>query len=212
VTLNSTQSGDTRRKESRLERRWHGMQKRPKGKASHLAAQADVKLDCEFDDPIGMLRNCHHKIKRSLHVLWVIADRAAGRELTGEEMAAVRSAMDCLRVDGTRHTADEEESLFPRLRAETISGDSEELNVLEDNRRQADPLHAMVETLYSTWMSAGALRPENQLRLQSCTESLKRLSDQHIHIEEQIVFPRAQRVLDGQTIAAMGQEFGARRS
>jgi len=70
----------------------------------------------------------------------------------------------------------------------------------------------MVETLYSTWMSAGALRPENQLRLQSCTESLKRLSDQHIHIEEQIVFPRAQRVLDGQTIAAMGQEFGARRS
>ncbi len=140
MTVNSTQSGDTRRKERRLEKHWHGTQKRPKEKASRLATQADVKLDCEFDNPIGILRDCHHKIKRSLHVLWVIADRAGGRELTAEETAAVQSAIDCLRVDGARHTADEEQSLFPRLRAETITGDSEELNVLEDNRRQADPV------------------------------------------------------------------------
>ena len=212
MTLKSTQSGDIRREERHLENRWLGVRERQVGNVSQTAVQTGAKPDCAFDDPIGVLKNCHRKIKRSLHVLWVIADRAAGRELTVEETAAVRSAMDCLRVDGTWHIADEEESLFPRLRAETISGDSEELNVLEDNRRQADPLHAMVETLYSTWMSAGALRPENQLRLQSCTESLKRLFEQHIQIEEQIVFPRAQRVLDGQTFAAMGREFRARRS
>lgn len=211
MTLNSAQTGDTRREERRLENRWHRMQKRPKGKVSHLAVQTDVRLDCEFDDPIGVLKNCHRKIKRALHVLWVIADRAAGRELTAEEMVAVRSAMDCVRVDGTLHTADEEESLFPRLRAEAITGDSEELGFLEDNRRQADPLHALVETLYSAWISAGALRLENQLRLQSCTAMLKRLSDQHIQVEEQIVFPRAQQLLDGQTIAAMGREFRDRR-
>ena len=120
--------------------------------------------------------------------------------------------MDCVRVDGTRHTADEEESLFPRLRAETISGDSEELNVLEDNRRVANRLHAIVESLYSAWMSGGTLRSESQLRLQSCTEKLKHLSEQHIQIEERIVFPRAQQVLDRQTTAAIGQEFRARRS
>ena len=57
--------------------------------------------------------------------------------------------------------------------------------------RQID-FSAMVESLYSAWISAGALRPENQLRLQSCTEKLKRLSEQHIQVEEQIVFPRAQ--------------------
>jgi len=127
-------------------------------------------------------------------------------------MSAVRSAMDCVRVDGARHTPDEEESLFPRLRAETISGDSEELGVLEDNRRQADRLHVIVQSLYSAWMSAGALRPECQLRLLSCTETLKRLTGQHIQVEEQIVFPRAQQVLDGQTFAAMGREFRDRRS
>lgn len=212
MTLNSAQTGDTRREERRVEKRWHGMQKRPKGKVSHLAVQTDVRLDCEFDDPIGVLKDCHRKIKRSLHVLWVIADRAAGRELTGEEITAVRSAMDCLRVEVTRHTADEEQSLFPRLRGETISGDSEELGVLEDNRRQADRLHAIVHSLYSAWISARALRPESQLRLLSCTETLKRLTEQHIQVEEQIVFPRAQQVLDGQTFAVMEREFRDRRS
>jgi hemerythrin-like domain-containing protein len=177
-----------------------------------MAALTGGKLDCAFDDPISILKDCHRKIKRSLHVLWVIADRAVGRELTAEETAAVRSAIDCLCVDGTRHTADEEQSLFPRLRAKSITGDSEELGVLEDIRRQADPLHAMVEALYSAWISVGALRLENQLKLQSCTEQLKSLFERHIQIEEQVVFPRAQRTLDRPTIAAMGQEFRARRS
>ena len=177
-----------------------------------MAVQIALNPDRDFDDPIGVLKDCHRKIKRSLHVLWVIADRAAGRELTDEEIAAVRTAIDCLRVDGARHTADEEQSLFPRLRAVTISGDSEELRALEVNRRLEDRLRAMVESLYSAWISAGALRPESQLRLQSCTESLKHLSEQHVQVEEQILFPRAQIVLDDQTIAAIGREFRARRS
>lgn len=186
--------------------------KTPREKARQMAVQIALNPDRDFDDPIGVLKDCHRKIKRSLHVLWVIADRAAGRELTDEEIAAVRTAIDCLRVDGARHTADEEQSLFPRLRAVTISGDSEELRALEVNRRLEDRLRAMVESLYSAWISAGALRPESQLRLQSCTESLKHLSEQHVQVEEQILFPRAQIVLDDQTIAAIGREFRARRS
>ena len=211
MTLNSTLSGDTRGEERRLENRWHRLRKRLEGNVPQMAALRGGKLDCEFDDPIGMLKNVHRQIKRLLHVLWVIADRAAGRELTGEEKAAVRSAMDRLRVDVTRHTADEEQSLFPRLRAEAITGDSEDLIALEDNRCETDPLHTMVETLYSIWISAGALGPENQLRLQLCTEQLKSLSEQHMEIEEQIVFPRALQLLNGRTIAAIGQEFRARR-
>jgi hemerythrin-like domain-containing protein len=212
VTLTSAQGGDTRREERRLNDRWHGMHTRGRGKASPTAMLTSVESHCEFDDPIGMLKNVHLKIKRSLHVLWVIADRATGRELTSAEIAAVGSAIACLRVDGKWHTADEEKSLFPRLRAETMTGDSEELGVLEDNRRQADPLQAMVEGLYSAWISGGALPQKNQQRLQLCTEKLKRLFEQHIQIEEQIVLPRALQVLDTRAIAAIGREFFARRS
>lgn len=179
---------------------------------SHSAALTGVNLDCDFDDPIGMLKDCHSKIKRSVHVLWVIGDRAADRELTIEEIVGVRSAIDCLRVDGTRHTADEEQSIFPRLRAMTMTGDSEELIALEENRRQTDRLYTTVETLYSTWISAGELSPEDQLQLQSCSEQLRRLFERHIQVEEQIVFPRAQRMLDSWAIAAIRREFRARRS
>ena len=150
MTLNLAMSGDTRRETRRLANRWHGAKKSPKEKVSHLEVRTGVRLDWEFDDPIGVLKDCHRKIRRSLHVLWVIADRAAGRELTSDEIAAVRSAMNCLRVDGSRHTADEEQSLFPRLRAQTISGDSEDLIALEVNRRQTDRLSAIVEAFYST--------------------------------------------------------------
>jgi hypothetical protein len=94
-------SGDTRRETRRLANRWHGAKKSPKEKVSHLEVRTGVRLDWEFDDPIGVLKDCHRKIRRSLHVLWVIADRAAGRELTSDEIAAVRSAMNCLRVDGS---------------------------------------------------------------------------------------------------------------
>jgi hypothetical protein len=55
VTLNSTKGGDTRREETRLENRWHGMQEHRKGKRSQTAVPTAVKPGSEFDDPIGML-------------------------------------------------------------------------------------------------------------------------------------------------------------
>jgi hemerythrin-like domain-containing protein len=176
-----------------------------------LALQLDTKPDCVFGDPIGALKNCHRRMERYLHILWVVADRAAGRELTGAEINAVLPALEFFRVEGPRHIADEEESLFRWLRARAITGDSEELGLLESNSRQAGILHATVNSLYSVWTSAGELSPEDELRLQSGTEMLKRLFEEHIRLEERIVFPRAAQMLDVSDFAAIGQEFRARR-
>jgi hemerythrin-like domain-containing protein len=46
----------------------------------------------------------------------------------------------------------------------------------------------------------------------SQTRRLKQLYAEHIQVEEKIVFPHALQMLDGQTIAAMGQEFRSRRT
>src|ERR1017187_1715161 len=83
-----------------------------------VAIQIGAKPDSGFDDPIGMLKDCHRRIERFLHILCVVAERAAGRGLTDEETAGVQAALRYFREGGQRHTADEEESLFPRLRAE----------------------------------------------------------------------------------------------
>ena len=176
-----------------------------------MAIQIGAKLDSGFDDPVGMLIDCHRRIERFLHILWMVAERANDRALTDEEAEAVQSALHYFRVGGLRHTADEEESLFPRLRAESNTGNFEEIRGLEDDHRRANDLHATVDTLYSAWIAAGHLNSEDEQRLRSGTEQLKHLYQEHIQIEEKIVFPRAIEMLDSRTIAAIGREFQARR-
>src|ERR1035437_214605 len=72
-----------------------------------MGIQIGAKPDSGFDDPIGMLIDCHRRIERFLQILWVVADAAPGRALTDEEAAAAQSALHYFRVGGQRHTADE---------------------------------------------------------------------------------------------------------
>jgi hemerythrin-like domain-containing protein len=158
-----------------------------------------------------MLKDCHRRIERFLQILCVVADSELGRTLTDEETSAVQAALQYFRTGGQRHTADEEKSLFPRLRAVLSPGSLDEIDKLEDEHRSANNLHQTVETLYLAWMAAGALNPEDSGRLESATKRLKQLYLAHIEVEEGIVFPRAAAMLDSQAIAAMGAELRARR-
>lgn len=160
-----------------------------------MAIQIGAKPDSGFDDPIGMLVNCHRRIERFLHVLCVVADRAHDRPLTDQESESVQSTLRYFRSGGQRHTCDEEESLFPRLRAEFDSGSFKELTALESDHRNANELHLAVDSLYSAWIASGRLSSDEEQRLVSATIQLKQLYEAHIQIEERIVFPRAAEML-----------------
>lgn len=175
-----------------------------------MAIQIGAKLDSGFEDPIGMLKDCHRRIESFLDILCVVVDRAQGRSLTGEERDAVRAALQYFQTGGARHTADEEESLFPRLR-ESDAKCCEEIDRLEDDHHEASDLHGSVERFYSVWIDSGRLEPEETQLLLSETARLKQLYSLHIEIEETIVFARAGQVLDSQAIAAIGTEFRFRR-
>jgi hemerythrin-like domain-containing protein len=176
-----------------------------------MGIQIGAKPDSGFDDPIGMLKDCHRRIERFLHILCVVADRAQGRALTDEESEAVQAALQYFRVGGQRHTADEEESLFPRLQAEIAKDSFEELDRLENDHDLANGLHETVDRLYSAWIAASELSAQDEQQLLAANQRLKHLYEKHIEVEEQIVFPRAASMLDGRAIAAIGQEFRARR-
>lgn len=177
-----------------------------------MGIQIGAKPDSGFDDPIGMLKDCHRRIEQFLQILCLVGDRAAGRGLSDEEAAAVRSALNYFRVGGQRHTADEEASLFPRMRSEAKAASAvEQLDGLETQHREADQLHLDVEKLYLGWAEGKSLSPEELERLRASTERLKLLYEGHIKLEESIVFPRAVETLDEETIAAIGEEFRARR-
>ena len=174
-----------------------------------MAIQIGAKLDSGFDDPIGMLKDCHRRIEHFLDILCLVAARAHTRSLTGEEQSAAKAALQYFYVGGERHTADEEESLFPRLRSNPSGG--LEINRLESDHHRAADLHESVDRLYTAWSSTGALQEDEQQRLLSQTRRLKQLYAEHIQVEERIVFPHALQILDSRTIVAIGQEFRDRR-
>ena len=45
-----------------------------------MGIQIGAKPDSGFDDPIGMLKDCHRRIEHFLHILCVVVERAHGRE------------------------------------------------------------------------------------------------------------------------------------
>ena len=177
-----------------------------------MGIQIGAKPDAGFDDPIGMLKDCHRRIEQFLNVLCVVVERAPGRPLSEEEAGAVRAALNYFRVGGQRHTADEEESLFPRMRAEETTATAlKEIEALESQHREADDLHAAAERLYTSWLDGRALSDEELAQLRAATDRLKQLYEGHIRVEENLVFPRAAEGLDSAALAEIGEEFRARR-
>jgi hemerythrin-like domain-containing protein len=175
-----------------------------------MAIQIGAKPDSGFDDPIGMLKDCHRRIESFLHILCAVVDRAQGRSLTGEERAAVQAALQYFRTGGQRHTADEEQSLFPRLRKSDAQA-FEEIDRLEHDHREANDLHTSVERAYSVWIESGEVGPDETRQLLTETSRLKKLYSDHIHVEETTVFARAAQVLDRNALTAIGTEFRFRR-
>lgn len=177
-----------------------------------MPVQIGAKLDSGFDDPLGMLQDCHRRIERFLVILCDVAERAHARSLTGGESDAVRAALAYFRDGGRRHTADEEESLFPRMRALSSAAALDSISHLEDDHREADSLHNDIDRLYTNWISTGAVNAANQASLLEKTRRLRALYAQHIEAEETTVFPHAARVLDSEAVRAIGAEFRARRT
>src|SRR5579864_7216969 len=75
-----------------------------------------AKRASDFTDPIGMLGDCHRRIERFLNALVAIAAQEKGGPLTEPHRTALATSLRYFREAGPKHTADEEESLFPRLR------------------------------------------------------------------------------------------------
>ena len=175
-----------------------------------MGIQIGAKPDAGFDDPIGMLKDCHRRVEHFLNILVVVVERAGGRILSDEERAAVEASLHYFRVGGRRHTADEEESLFPRMRE--AGALPPEIEALEKEHDEADPLHDTADRLYTRWIENGTLNDGDSQQLRDATERMRALYAEHIKIEDNIVFPRAAQVLASETLAQIGQEFRKRRN
>jgi hemerythrin-like domain-containing protein len=169
-----------------------------------------AKPESNFTDPIGLLTDCHRRIERFLSVLVRVAADAQGGALTVEQRSALDTALRYFRDAAPKHTADEESTLFPRLRSCAPQALAE-IDALESDHDRADEWHAEVDRLGREWLDSGALPAENAARLNLILTELSDLYRKHIAIEEGSVFPTASAVLPQADRISMGKEMAARR-
>ena len=173
-----------------------------------------AKQESDFSDPIGILGDCHRRIERFLGVLRKLAAELEGAALSEEERAALATSLRYFRDAAPKHTADEEESLFPRMRTMADAHTQAVLNridALENDHQTAKAAHEQVDSLGQTWMNRGRLTPEEASRLSAVLGELAVLYERHIAIEDSDVFPSAARLLSPADCRAIGSEMAIRR-
>lgn len=166
-----------------------------------------------FSDPLGLLSDCHRRIEMFLEHL-DIAGKTMERPITPEVEQLLHTALKYFREAAPRHTADEEESLFPRLRntaSQKASPVLARLGTLEEEHRVSAPLHAEVERLGTMYLARGTLSPADVESFRTAVAGLRALYREHIQIEDGEVFPIASTLLSASDRAAIGEEMAARR-
>lgn len=171
-------------------------------------------LESDFHNPVGLLSDCHRRIERFLNCLVVISEEAKGDKLGDLQRQEFEVALRYFREAASKHTLDEEESLFPRLRA-CQNSESQTLFALLDSlhgdHAEAEKQHRQVDELGSKWLAEGSLQPHDVENLLGLLHTLRTTYEKHIAIEDNEVFPMAGRVLHSSELETIGQEMAARR-
>ena len=173
-----------------------------------------ARRESDFTDPIGMLGDCHRRIEKFLHVLVRVSELSQGGPLSQEHRAAFDTALRYFREGAPRHTADEEESLFPRLRRMNdgrVSAVLARIESLEQDHVRADTLHKAADLLGQRWLADGNLPTADADRLQGILAELQSIYGQHIAAEDNDVFPTAAAALSDADREAIGSEMASRR-
>ena len=179
-----------------------------------MPVQIGQTPDRGFDEPFGLLSDCHRRIERFLGAMVEIARRRRGASLDQRDRDSLEKALRYFREAAPWHTADEEHSLFPRLRkvADPATQDAlATMQTLEADHRRAEQDHAEAERLARHWLDAGSLETGPAGQLTELLASLQQMYQRHIAAEDEQLFPAAERVLDHAAIRAMGREMAERR-
>lgn len=179
-----------------------------------MAVQLGDTGQSGFDEPIGLLMDCHRRIEAFLGMLLRVLEEYEGRPLPASHREAAVSALRYFAEAAPRHTEDEEESLFPAMRAsgdERVHETLAQIAQLEREHDAAEEAHADVARLMQHWMDHDALDAASLERLRKRLTELRQTYQRHIAEEDAVVFPLAAEVLSDDALATIGREMARRR-
>ena len=180
-----------------------------------MPIQLNRRPDHDFDEPLGLLSDCHRRIEHFLETLIAVHTQAGVGPLSASDRGALEGALQYFKTAAPRHTADEEESLFPRLRESGEPAAVQALSIIDDlehDHDEANAHHEAVDVLVRQWLDGGTLTPAASADLGERLSGLRTLYQRHISVEDRDLFPAAARLLNEDQIGAIGREMAARRN
>jgi iron-sulfur cluster repair protein YtfE (RIC family) len=157
--------------------------------------------------PLDMLERSHRRLEENLNQLRAAAEAIAGGPATDADRATVCEVVEFFERSVTRHEADEEQSLFPRLRERGAIDPV--LDTLVDEHREHNRLHRRLREITDTWRD----RPPTLDSAQHLLRLVVEIQDayaRHLELEERQLFPAA-RELSTRALAEAADEMQARR-
>lgn len=175
----------------------------------------------DFRNPVAVLMACHRRFERQLHVLtragrMLATGRGSHREIAG----AVESALRFFAVAGPLHTADEEQSLIPRLRDRLKDPDCHFgwlLEHLERDHRDLEAIHSCLDEASAGLLSMlrgevpASGMPELGAKFRSLCGDARAIYNSHIRVEDREIYPAAVAVFSPAEMLEIGAEMAARR-
>ena len=157
------------------------------------------------EHPLDHLMACHRRIEDRLATL----ERAgtAFAENREEALAAIRRSLEFFATNGVRHTADEEESVFPRMLPSLCIEEAELVAGLERQHEEAQLLHDALDRAVE---GLGAEEPDVE-GYRRAVADLAEFYRQHIAVEDSTVMAIARRVLSEEQLRAIRGEMRERR-
>lgn len=159
-----------------------------------------------FDRPFSLLRGCHARIERQLLTLERLVRHLPGSGADGSAREAAAAVLRYFDTAAPDHHADEEESLFPRLRASDSPAIADAIDrLVHDHVRLGAAWRRLRRDLAP--ISAGRRSHLNPADVQAMALAYRG----HIALEEVEVFTPGEALLDAHALAAIGAEMAARR-
>lgn len=168
----------------------------------------------DFKEPLELMMDCHRRIEHFLKVLQTLLSRHRNQPLDDQGRDALEAALDYFASAAPRHTEDEEQSLFPRMRRSdhpAICEAMAQLDRLEADHRQAEAAHARIDQLGRSVLASGKIDSLAHTELIALVDELSATYARHIQIEDEQVFVLAGRILDDSSLQQVGVEMRQRR-
>ena len=167
-----------------------------------------------FAEPLELMVHCHEKITWQLENLLSAGEMLASEDKLIEAFFLIDRAAAHLRIAGVKHTADEENSLFPRLRECKDAVAREVLSAMDELEAEHEKAQKIELELYEliAFLPRKILAEKEEFeKFNELAVKLNELYLPHIKLENELVFPVAAKILSFAELQEIGNEMRSRR-